>query len=120
MKKIFAMAAFVLGILILQTPQADAREIFVGTYSDGTTGYFVEEGFETLGNNFFKCYVKVVDGNTVKGYRPYFIKGAGGWMYAHKVDAAPLQWRPTSKDSIADKCKSYCIQMSTYGSVYQQ
>ena len=114
MKKIFAMAALVLGVLILQTPQADAKEIFVGTYSDGTTGYFVEESFENLGK-VYKCYVKVVDGNTV-------IKGTAtaGWMYAHKIDAAPMQWRATSSDSIAEKCKNYCIQMATYGSVFHQ
>ena len=120
MKKILAMAALVFGILIAQFSQADAQDYYVGTYSDGTRGYFMSETYEALhmgkySADFMKCYVKVMDGNQILGYKPYFIKASAGWVYAHKQDAPPLQWRSTDLDPIADKVKKHCLKMSIYG-----
>jgi len=128
MKKFLLAAALIVGVVASQLvtmSQASAQDYYVGTYSDGTKGYFMSETYESLhmgkySADFMKCYVKVMDGNQILGYRPYFIKAMSGWVYAHKQDAPPMQWRSTDSDPIANKVKNHCINMSTYGYTYDR
>ena len=120
MKKIFTVAALVLGIFIAQISQAEAQDYYVGTYSDGTKGYFMSETWELIKGTrmhpkHMKCYVKVMDGNQVLGYRTYHISTGNGWMFSTQNDPAPASWRSTDSSPIADKVKNHCLKMSLYG-----
>ncbi|MBO4401919.1 MAG: hypothetical protein J5809_08760 [Selenomonadaceae bacterium] len=120
MKKFFAMAALVFGIFVAQISQANAQDYYVGTYSDGTKGYFMSETWELvkgtrMSPKHMKCYVKVMEGNQILGYKTYHISAGAGWMYSTQKDPAPASWHSTDSSPIADKVKKHCLKMSIYG-----
>ncbi len=121
MRKILVAAMLALGLIIGQAAQVHAQDYYVGTYSDGTAGYFMSETWELIKGtrmspDHMKCYVKVMEGNRVLGYRIYHIRpGNGGWMFSTQKDPAPASWRSTDSSPIADKVKNHCLKMSIYG-----
>ena len=124
MKKFFAVAALIVGVVVSQLvvpSQAQAQDYYVGTYADGTKGYFMSETWELLKGTrmspkHMRCYVKVMDGNQIQGYLNYHIKpGSPGWIFSTQKDPAPASWRSTDDSPIADKVKNHCLKMSFYG-----
>ena len=67
MKKVFAMAALVIGILILQTPQADAADLYVGEYNGGWKAYLMTETVRIQRRDYmdYSCRVKAIRGSDV-------------------------------------------------------
>lgn len=75
MKKIFAMAAFVFGILILQMPQADAEDVYVGEWEGGWKAYVVGDSIswdvKRLNYIIFYCTIKGVSPQGTVKYFDY-------------------------------------------------
>ena len=67
MKKILAVAALVLGIFIAQISQAEAADVYVGTYSSGYKAYLMTETIRIERKDYmdYRCRVKAVNGSDV-------------------------------------------------------
>ena len=67
MKKFFAVAALVLGIFIAQISQAEAADVYVGTYSSGYKAYLMTETIRIERRDYmdYSCRVKAVNGGDV-------------------------------------------------------
>lgn len=88
MKKVFAMAALVIGILILQTPQADANnEKYAGKYATGYDVYLLMDSYEfnSFLNLDFTCKVKATNGYDVQ-YIGYHFWTENGSAYYRNSD----------------------------------
>ena len=67
MKKLFVTAALVFGILIAQVSQANAQDVYVGTYSSGYKVYLMTETIRIESRQYmdYSCRVKAIRGNDV-------------------------------------------------------
>ena len=98
MKKFLSVMILAMALIFVGNSQAEAREVYVGSYSDGTTVYLLDDTVAG-GPSSFSCTVRAGSSYLyydfyMRGGSPYYKNNEGysGYVYGGQSPVAAAIW----------------------------